>query len=49
MTGQVCAASHTTTFLEQVTVKGRDSDDTKRMALLKALNGVSQSDIVRIY
>lgn len=50
MTGQVCAASHATTFLEQVMVKGHDPLTKKGMkALLKALNGVSQSGIVGIY
>ncbi len=50
MTGQVCATSHATTFLEQVMVKSHDPLTKKGMkALLKALNGVSQSGIVGIY
>ena len=50
MTGQVCATSHATTFLEQVLVKGHDPMTRKgAKALVKALNGVSDSGIVGIY
>jgi hypothetical protein len=50
MTGQVCAASHATTLLEQMTVKDHDPLTKIGMkALLKALNGMSQSGIVGIY
>jgi hypothetical protein len=50
MTGLLCATSHATTFLEQVMVKGHDPMTRKGIkALLKALNGVSNSGNVGIY
>lgn len=50
MTAQVCATSHATTFLEQVLVKGQDPMTRKGMkALLKGLNGVTESGIVGVY
>jgi len=50
MTANVCATSHATTFLEQVLLKGLDITTAKGMkALLKALNGVTDSGIVGVY
>jgi hypothetical protein len=50
MTAQICAASHATTFLEQVLIKGHDPTAKKGPnAVVKALNGVSSSGLVEIY
>jgi hypothetical protein len=50
MTGFVCATTHATMFLEQVLVKGHDPISKKgSKAVVKALNGVSDSGIVNIY
>lgn len=50
LTAQVCAASHATTFLTQVLVKGRDpSTKAGLKKLVKALNGESKSGIVGVY
>jgi hypothetical protein len=50
MTGFVCATTHAATFLEQVLIKGHDPISKKgAKAVVKALNGVSDSGIVNIY
>jgi hypothetical protein len=50
MTGLVCSASHANMFLEQVLIKGHDPiSKTGSKAMVKALNGVSDSGIVNIY
>jgi hypothetical protein len=50
MTGFVCATTHAAMFLEQVLIKGHDPISKKgAKAVVKALNGVSDSGIVNIY
>ena len=50
MTGLVCATTDATRFLEQVLVKGHDPvSKSGSKAVVKALNGVSDSGIVNIY